>query len=229
MSEGRIKIAPDQVLEGRLNGQMKRKVRGGLVTLCLGMLGMLCMLGMGELRTRAAGGDSVIGTLHEVTEDTAVRAEADEASEETGTLKAGSPVIVESVEGAWSKVLYQGVEGYVPNSALDGYGGEEMKGLEQEMDSNAQDEQRYLQEAELAAEQKRSSLIWGIAIAALVLAILGLGIVTALRRTKAEDEEDLTDEEDLIEEDLADEKDTADGEAIADEGDTADDDSDQVQ
>lgn len=147
---------------------------------------VLCMFaGMG-MQARAAD-DAAVGTLYEVTADTEVKEAADAGSATVGELQAGTAVIVEGEEGGWSRVLYRELEGYVESGVLEVYAGDELENLAQEMDGVAQEEQRYVEEAELAARQRRTSLIWGIVGALLVLAIFVVGVVSTFRNTKEEE------------------------------------------
>lgn len=147
----------------------------------------LCMIGTAGAQVHAADGN-MVGILYEVTADTEIKEEAAAASAVIGRLQAGTAVIVESDDGTWSRVLYQGLEGYVESDMLEVYAEEELANLEQEMGDVAAEEQRLIEEAELAAKQKRTSLIWGIVGAVLVLAIFGVGVVSTFRNTKKEEE-----------------------------------------
>ncbi len=190
---------------------------------------VLCMFaGMG-MQAHAAE-DATVGTLYEVTANTGVKEAADAGSATVGELQAGTAVIVESEEDGWSRVLYQELEGYVESGVLEVYAEEELDSLAQEMDGVAQEEQRYVEEAELAARQRRTSLIWGIVIAALILAIFGLGIVSAVKNAKEEEQkedggagdekkevleiEDMDEEESTDEEDQTRNEETKDTEPI---------------
>lgn len=147
---------------------------------------VLCMIGAAGWQVHAED-DGTLGILYEVTADTEVKAEADADSATVGRLQAGTAVIVQSEDGAWSRVLYQETEGYVLSDVLGVYAGDGLENLAAEMDGVAQEEQRYVEEAELAERQKRTALIWGIVGAVLVLAIFGAGVISTFRNTKEEE------------------------------------------
>lgn len=172
---------------------MIRKRENGMEKLIKRLKGLgfaaaaLCMIGTAGAQVHAADGN-MVGILYEVTADTEIKEEAAADSAVIGRLQAGTAVIVESDDGTWSRVLYQGLEGYVESDMLEVYAEEELANLEQEMGDVAAEEQRLIEEAELAAKQKRTSLIWGIVGAVLVLAIFGVGVVSTFRNTKKEEE-----------------------------------------
>ncbi len=146
----------------------------------------LCLFASAGLCVCAAG-DSVVGTLQVMVETAEVREEADENAALVGTLEAGTAVIVEETDGAWSRVVYQETEGYVPNKALGLYAGGEAEELTREMNDVAEAEQRFLEEIDLAERERRNSAIWEIVIAVLLAAIFGVSAVTALRSAKGEE------------------------------------------
>lgn len=133
--------------------------------------------------------DSALGTLQVLTADVEVKESADTGSETVGNLKAGTNVIVVSEDGTWSQVIYQDLEGYIPNNALELYTYGDAEGFEQEMRDVAQEEAQVLAEYEQAQKEKKNSLVWGIVIAILVLGMLGTGVVSALQNNKKEKEQ----------------------------------------
>lgn len=169
---------------------------------------MLCVTG---LQTYAAE-DSKVGVLYEVTVDTELKEAADARSATVGEVQAGTAVVVESEDGTWSKVLYRELEGYVESDVLEVYAEEELASLTQEMASVSEEEQRLVEEADLAARQNRSSVIWGSIIAVLILAIFGVGVMSAVKNARAEEQEEDEDQdknkraEDLVVEDMDEEE-----------------------
>lgn len=104
------------------------------------------------------------------------------------TLQAGTPVmVVEEENNGWCKVANQGQEGYVQISALKTIGNQEELNAEFEKISNtiqlAFDE---IMTQENATKQAR---IWGTIIVVLIVAIFGVGIVSAIKKNKLEREE----------------------------------------
>lgn len=133
--------------------------------------------------------DSTLGTLQVLTADVEVKESADTASATVGSLQAGTAVIVVSEDDTWSQVIYQELEGYVPNSVLELYVYEDAESLEQEIRSVTQEEQRVVEEYEQNRKDRRNSLIWGIVIAVVVLGMFATGVVSALQDNKKEKEQ----------------------------------------
>ena len=169
---------------------MKKLMQGlrgfGLAVLCL------CLSAGAGVCAHAAD-DTEIGTLYEVTTDTEMKEAADAGSATLSELKAGTAVVVESDDGVWSKVLYRETEGYVASDVLEVYAEDELASLAQEMGGVAEDEQRFVEETEVAIKQKRTSMIWGSVIAVLILAIFALGVVSAVKNAKEEEEKEKED------------------------------------
>lgn len=177
---------------------MLAKKRGlGYIVLCLLMFLMI------GVHVRAEEINAVLGTLQVLSADAEVKESPDMDSATVGTLQAGTAVIVESQDGEWTKVLYQNIEGYISDTAvgsLESYiaeDSENLKNLEQEMMSVAEEEQRITEEYELILKQRRTSLIWGIVIAILIIGIFGVGVVAAIKNSK---EEEMEEQEQLTEE-----------------------------
>lgn len=189
-----------------------------------GKKGVLCMalliavLTAAGLPAYAADDSDAVGTLYEVTVDTEMKEAADAGSAAVCELKAGTAVIVESADGVWSRVLYREQEGYVASDDLTIYAEDELENLAQEMNGVAEGEERFVEEAELSAKQRRTSLIWGAVIAILVLAIFWFSVTAAVRNAKEDDEEETaaTEIDGLIIEDMDTEKETGE---MADEAD----------
>ncbi len=168
------------------------KKRNGSKGLGLVVIAM-CMLGVIGTQVQAAD-DSKIGILYEVTADTEIKEAADAGSITVGELQAGTAVVVEGTDGAWSRVLYRESEGYVRSEVLETYVADESKSLAQEMDSVSKEEQRFVEEADLAAGQVRTAaMIWGSVIAVSILAIFGLGVVSAVKNAGEEEQKEKMD------------------------------------
>lgn len=156
----------------------------GYAVLCL----TLCL--MIGLHVKAEEINAVLGTLQVLPADAEVKESPDMDSATVVTLKAGTAVIVENQDGKWTKVLYQDIEGYISDTAVgsfESYVAEDSESLEQEMLSVAEEEQRITEEYELILKQRRTSLIWGIVIAILIIGIFGVGVVAAIRNSKEEE------------------------------------------
>lgn len=141
-----------------------------------------------EMQVKAGEMDStVIGTLQQLTENTDLKELPDAASNTLEQLKEGEAVILESSDEKWSKVIYQGTEGYVVNTALGIYSSVETEELEQEFQEVNEENIRTAEEYELKEESRHSTAIWGIVITLLVAAVFGAGIITALKKNKEEE------------------------------------------
>lgn len=168
---------------------------------------MIMFLTIG-LQVQATGeNNAVLGTLQVLPADAEVKESPDMNSATIGNLKAGTAVIVESQDGEWTKVLYQDIEGYISDavvSSFESYIAEdsERESLEQEMLSVAEEEQRITEEYELILKQKRTSVIWGVVIAILIVLIIGLGVVSAVRNVKEEAKKEREEAESKATEDI---------------------------
>lgn len=174
------------------NSMLAKSRALGYTVLCMMMLLMI------GLHVMAEENNAVLGTLQVLPTDAEVKESPDMDSATVGTLSAGTAVIVESREGEWTKVLYQDIEGYISDAEVDSfesYIAEDSESLEQEMLSVAAEEQRITEEYELILKQRRTSLIWGIVIAILIIGIFGVGVVTAIKNSKNEEEEEEKSEE----------------------------------
>lgn len=153
------------------------------------------------LKVKAAENNAVEGTLQQIATDTEVKESADAGSATVGNLPAGTPVIVEESDGSWSKITYQEIRGYIPDSALQPYGAAPEENLWQEFQDVYEEEERIVYEYELSMKERRNSIIWGSVIAVLIIAIFAVGVVTALKNNR-DDEEEEEETEDIEIEDM---------------------------
>lgn len=136
-------------------------------------------------RVRAEKAESAQeATLQQITEDTGMKEEPDNKSATLEELEAGTPVILEGMEGSWGKIQYKGKVGYIPASALDSYDAGAAESLEEEFEEVGEGNQRMVDEYEIIQKEKQTSRIWGILIAVLVAGIFAVGILSALRQNK---------------------------------------------
>lgn len=192
------------------NSMSLKKRSLGYTMLCLMMFLVI------GIHVRAEENNAVLGTLQVLPADAEVKESPDMDSATVGTLEAGTAVIVESQDGEWTKILYQNTEGYISDavvSSFESYIAENSESLEQEMLSVAEEEQRITEEYELILKQRRTSLIWGIVIAILIIGIFGVGVVAAIKNGK---EEEKAEGEELKEQGAEEEK--AEEEAAEEEG-----------
>lgn len=111
-------------------------------------------------------------------QDTTLMEEADEASAPVAELLEGTTVIsVEASADGWIKVQYQGKTGYIP---LNSGGLRDNEGLDEEFEQLANEYRLIFEVIEYKQTQSRQNLIWGIVIAALVVAVFAVGIASAV-------------------------------------------------
>ncbi len=130
-------------------------------------------------------------TVWEVVDDVTVREEPDNSTKAVGELEAGTPVVVsEDEKDGWCKVKNQTLEGYVQTSDLQVVNAEDAEALKQEFGVNDEFGSMVLEEYDYQKKQKRTSLIWGVVIGVLVIAIFAVGIVSAINGNKAEQDKE---------------------------------------
>ncbi len=130
-------------------------------------------------------------TVWEAADDVTVRKEPDRKSKTAGKLEAGTPVVVsEDEKDGWCKVKNQTLEGYVQTSDLQTVNAENAEALKQEFGVNEEFDSMVLEEYDYQQRQRRTSIIWGVVIGVLVIAIFAVGIVSAIHSNKAEQGEE---------------------------------------
>lgn len=103
------------------------------------------------------------------------------------TLEAGTPVIsAEDINMAgtgeeWCKISYQDTTGYVQLKHLKQFIAED---VEEQFDNISNTNKLVFEEVEYEKTQGNQKLVWGIVIAALVIAIFAVGIVSAAYKNK---------------------------------------------
>ncbi len=144
-------------------------------------------------------------TVWEAADDVTVREEPDNSTKAVGELEAGTPVVVsEDEKDGWCKVKNQTLEGYVQTSDLQVVNAEDAEALKQEFGVNDEFGSMVLEEYDYQKKQKRTSLIWGVVIGVLVIAIFAVGIVSAINSNKAEqdkeEQKEKADDEEIVRE-----------------------------
>lgn len=103
------------------------------------------------------------------------------------TLEAGTPVIsAEDINMAgtgeeWCRISYQDTTGYVQLRYLKQFIAED---VEEQFDNISNTNKLVFEEVEYEKTQGNQKLVWGIVIAALVIAIFAVGIVSAVYKNK---------------------------------------------
>ena len=154
------------------------------ILLCLFTIATFVALGR-IIPVKAAEAKDVEGILQQVSKDTELRQAPDENADILEKLESGTALIVYGEpEGSWSRAEYMGMEGYVKSDTLKGYS----KGYEDELSKefSVVDEEtlRAADEYEFEEKEKRSSRVRMMVIGTLILAILALGVVSALKKEK---------------------------------------------
>lgn len=158
------------------------KWKGGL--LCLFAIAVFAILGR-ALPTKAAEAKTVEGILQQITIDTELMETPDENADVLEKLEAGTALIVYGEpEDSWSRVEYKGMKGYIKSDVLEKYSTGQDEELEQEFSMVDEEISRTADEYEFEKNEKRSSRVWMTIIGVLVVAILALGVVSALKKEK---------------------------------------------
>ncbi len=159
-----------------------------------------------EFGAQAAGNTQFVkDTVWEAADDVTVREKPDNSTKAVGELEAGTPVVVsEDEKDGWCKVKNQTLEGYVQTSDLQVVNAEDAEALKQEFGVNDEFGSMVLEEYDYQKKQKRTSLIWGVVIGVLVIAIFTVGIVSAINSNKAEqdkeEQKEKADDEEIVKE-----------------------------
>lgn len=167
---------------------MLRKVRKS--AWCV-MMGLVLVMGMRVPVQAAEADNSGAMTLQQTTKDAEIKEAPDSSAETLSDLEKGTAVIVYGEpQDSWSQVEYQGVKGYVESNALEAYSAiDDVEELDQEFEAVEEETIRIIDEHELIQKSKRTSIIWGVIIAVLILGIFAVGIVSALKKDKEGDQE----------------------------------------
>ena len=137
--------------------------------------------------TQASESIIAANTLMELTDQADVYEQENGQGTVLTTLEAGTPVIsVEDINmsgdgDSWCKISYQDITGYIQLKQLKKFVAEDVA---EEFDSIANTNKLVFEEKEFEDTQSSQKLIWGIVIAALVVAIFAVGIVSAVYKNK---------------------------------------------
>lgn len=129
------------------------------------------------------GKDMVLETI----EETLLYETPKEDTKETAVIPAQTPVLViEAAENGWCKVTSQEQTGYVRISELKTLGNKDE--LDAEFDKVNQTVLLTFDEIITREKEARQARVWGTIIVVLVVAIFGVGILSAIRKNKLENE-----------------------------------------
>ena len=128
-------------------------------------------------------------TLMEISEQADVYEQANGQGTVLATLEVGTPVIsaedinMSGTGEEWCKVSYQNITGYIQLKQLKQFIADD---VEEQFDKVSNMNKLVFEEIEYEKSQNSQKLVWGIVIAALVIAIFAVGIVSAVYRNKNE-------------------------------------------
>lgn len=124
----------------------------------------------------------------ETVEEVELREEPSSTGTVIAMLQAGiAVVVVEDASGDWCKVSYQEVEGYVSTAKLKTLGNQD--DLNAEFEKISETVQLAFEEIMAREHEEMQARIWGSIIVVLIVAIFGVGIVSAVKKNKEESEE----------------------------------------
>ena len=153
--------------------------RGFSVILCI--LAMLYVMGMTVCAADA--GSIRKNMVLQTNSDVELHEEPDASSAVTAALQSGTPVVIsEDAKDGWCQVIFRENTGYLPITSLDTLVAQDA--LESEFQNVREVSILSYQEAESTKKQIASTRIWGAVIIVLVIAIFGVGIVSALKKNK---------------------------------------------
>ena len=127
-----------------------------------------------------------VNSFYQVNENTQMRENASESAKEVQELVAGDTVMVITAytDGEWCTVSKGDKTGYVQINALTPIGNVDT--LNAEFNSIGNDYESTYEEMLELQRQKRNRMIWGSIIVVLVIAIFGVGIVSAVKKNREE-------------------------------------------
>ena len=119
-------------------------------------------------------------------EDVDMKAAPEEGAAVVRSYEKGDSVFVTGrTEDGWYRVIYQDLEGYMPESAL--FEKElDVEGLDAEMSRTEQEAAFVVEMVEKYRDEARRSKIWGSVIVVLVVGIFATGILSGIRSSSRE-------------------------------------------
>ena len=119
-------------------------------------------------------------------EDVDMKAAPEEGAAVVRSYEKGDSVFVTGrTEDGWYRVIYQDLEGYMPESAL--FEKElDVEGLDAEMSRTEQEAAFVVEMVEKYRDEARRSKIWGSVIVVLVVGIFATGILSGIRSSRRE-------------------------------------------
>ncbi|MBQ7943075.1 MAG: SH3 domain-containing protein [Lachnospiraceae bacterium] len=141
---------------------------------------LLSLLIMPRIQTEAAESIALLETTESVE-----MVDAAKGSEVVAVLEAGTPVLYGGEErDGWTKITYLDMEGYVLTSTLKSYG--DTEALDKEFADVQGNHQLLFEEIIRVEKEAYQSIIWGMVIIGLVVAIFAVSIVSGVKKAKEE-------------------------------------------
>lgn len=169
---------------------MKKRIGRVLLVMAVVLLSCMPVYAAEELKKNM---------VMETTEEVKLLEQADEEAKEIATLPAGVVVLlVEDSQNGWCKVSAQEKTGYLQTSQLKTLGNAD--DLNAEFDKIGDTVRLIFDEIVVRENEQRQAKIWGIVIVVLIAAIFGVGIISAVKKNKDEEQKENEQEEKTQEE-----------------------------
>lgn len=133
-----------------------------------------------------ADGIAELSQIMTAVEDVDMKAAPEEGAAVVRFYEKGDSVFVTGrTEDGWYRVIYQDLEGYMPESALSEKE-LDVEGLDAEMSRTEQEAAFVVEMVEKYRDEARRSKIWGSVIVVLVVGIFATGILSGIRSSRRE-------------------------------------------
>lgn len=133
-----------------------------------------------------ADGIAELSQIMTAVEDVDMKAAPEEGAAVVRSYEKGDSVFVTGrTEDGWYRVIYQDLEGYMPESALSEKE-LDVEGLDAEMSRTEQEAAFVVDMVEKYRDEARRSKIWGSVIVVLVVGIFATGILSGIRSSRRE-------------------------------------------
>lgn len=128
-----------------------------------------------------------INALITATADMDARSGPDEGADVVFQVSQGQSLLAVGEDGDWYRIFYQGQYAYIPKVSAQA---QEMnlEALEEEMSREAEEGEAFIESLEMHRSAAKRTRIWGAVIILLILAILVVGVVSAIKKRKQPEE-----------------------------------------
>ncbi|MBQ9991077.1 MAG: hypothetical protein IJP31_09100 [Lachnospiraceae bacterium] len=155
------------------------------------------------IRAEAAEQNAItIMKMVTVSERTEAKKEPSDSAEVLVVFEAGADIlVVEEIDEEWYSIAYKAEIGYIKKAETEekvSYA-EELEVADKELEEVGYETTLLVEELEKEKTESKKSILWGVVIAVLVIAIFGVGIAQNVLKKKAgegeEEKEDKTEKE----------------------------------